>query len=818
MKPQNRKGEVKITHKTFPTGVEPFSEKKTMEYGLRVGQAIQYEWFKRDGSRSCKYFDQRVEFHRRRLYANGMQSISKYKKNFAVNGDLSYLNLDWNIVPVIPKFRDLLINGMAQRDYSIKAQAVDPVSSENKMKYRENIEKDMATKDMLMTAKNRMGIDAFSMPPEQLPESDEEKELHMNLKYKPSIEISEELAIQSIFNENRFDDTTKFKMGMDAVDVGMVTAKHRFDHKDGIKLEYVDPADLIWSYTEDPFFQDVFYWGEFKNTNTSEVFKEFPELDKSQREEIQSIAGSWNDYYSLDSNYNNDNLDGKVGLLYFDYQTTRDRIYKKKKTKKGGSKVIERDDNFTVNGNDNPDFEKLTKTDIVWFEGVIVLGTNIILKWELCKNMVKEDSNLTGSQLATKSNYVACAPKLYKGYIDSLVSKMIPIADDVQISWMKLQQIKQRLVPDGQYLDVDGLSGINLGNGQSYTVTDALNMYFQTGTVIGRSSTVGGEFNHAKVPIQEIRHSSGQDKISSIWFSIQKSLDMIANITGINQAVDASNPDKDSLVGIQKMAAYNSNVATRHTLKAVMYVTKELARCASARLSDVLEYSELKDDFIRKIGQTAVTNLEEIAKLHLFDFAIDIELHPDEEERAKLEADITLEIQQGNLGVEDKYEILAIKNIKLASSYLAIKKKKVMKEKQEQKMAEIEAQKQANIESSNAAAQAQTQVKQMEGQIKNQIEQTKSNGKIMEIREQARVDRELMAAKFNYEMKLKGVEVQGQKEKEKEKEDRKDERTKIQAGQQSKLIEQRTQKGSAIEFESNNDSLDRFSLGSFKTI
>ena len=815
MKAFNNKGEIKITNKNFPKGTEPFSEKVTDEYGLKVGQAIQYEWFKRE-SNGCKFLDQRAEFHKRRLYANGMQNSSMYKDMFAVNGDLSYLNLDFSIVPVIPKFRNIVSNGISDRNYTVKATAIDPVSSENKMKYRQNMEDDMATKDMLMLAKEKMGVDAFSMPPEELPENDEEKELHMNLKYKPSIEISEELAIQSVFNENRYDSVVKVKVADDLVDLGIGATKHSFDHKEGIKTEYVNPDSLIWSYTEDPYFQDVYYWGEFKNVNTSEVFKEFPELTQDQREELQSIAGSWNDYYSFDASYNDDTLKGKLGLLYFNYKTTRDRVFKKKEKKKGGSKIIERKDDFKYNGDKNLDFKKVTKTDVVWFEGVIVLGTNIILNWEVCKNMVKKDSSFDGSNLATKSNYAVCAPRMYKGHIDSIVHKMIPIADDVQISWLKLQQVKQRIVPDGQYLDIDGLAGINLGNGKAYTVDDALNMYFQTGTVIGRSSTVGGEFNNAKVPIQEIRHSSGQEKISSLWSSIQQSLDMIATITGINQAIDASNPDSDSLVGIQKMAAYNSNVATRHILKASMYITTELARCVTTRISDVLQYSEMKEAFTQKIGRTAVTNLDEIKKLHLYDFGIDIELTPDEEERAKLEADISLEIQQGNLGVEDKYEILSIDNLKFAASFLAVKKKKRMKELQEQKMQEIEAQKQANIESSNAAAQAKMQTVQMEGEIKSNLVDKENQGKIALLQEEAKLKEYLMGVEFKMNMQLKGVETEGKKSVEKDKEDRKDERTKIQASQQSKMIEQRNNNSNPISFESSNDSLDSFDLSSFE--
>jgi len=811
MKGFSKPVEISIKYKGFPNQNDTFETQKLLDYGLQVGEAIQYEWFKKQGQ-SCKYFDNRSEFHKRRLYANGIQPLGKYKEFMAINGDMSYLNLDWNIIPVIPKFCDIVSNGLSNRDYSIKAFSIDPVSTDNRIKYRQMVEKDMRTKDILLAAKEHLGIDAFSVPQDKLPESPQELELHMQLDYKPSIEISQELAIEAVRQENDYKDTIETRIVRDLVEIGIGAVKHRYIPTDGIKLEYVDPANLIWSYTEDPYFRDCFYYGEYKNVNMSEVYKEFPNMNPEERERIESIGSSWNSYYGISSNTEtNDTLDGKIGLLYFNYKTSREKVWKKKKSNQGGLKVIPKDIDFVYKGEGNTDFEKLTKIEEVWFEGILVLGTSVLLKWEVSKNMVKEKSNLN----KVLPNYVVCSPKLYKGNIDSLVSKMIPFADDIQMSWLKLQQVKQRVVPDGQYLDVDGLVDINLGNGQAYTVDDALNMYFQTGTVIGRSSTVGGEFNHAKVPITEIRHSSGQEKISSLWNSIQISLDMIATVTGINQAVDGSNPDKYALVGLQKMAAYSSNVATRHLLTAMLFISKELSKSISNRMSDVLQFSETKQDLINKIGRTSVANLDEIKKMYLYDFDIFLELTPDEEERAKLEADISFEIQQGNLGVEDKYVILNIKNNKLAGSFLTIRKGRRMKEKQEIEMQKIDAQTQGNIQSSQASAESKAQLLQMESQVKLQVEQQRMQGEMAKMEREAELKMILMAKEFEYQMSLKGVEVESINKRDTEKEDRKDKRTELQAEQQSKMIEQRKNNTGAITFESSNDGLGSFDFGEF---
>ena len=803
---------VSITYRSFPQQNVPFEVQSSTDYGLQVGEAISYEWFSRN-ARSCKYFEQRDEFHKRRMYANGIQSLAKYKEKFAVNGDMSYLNLDWNIVPVIPKYVDILANGMAQREFQVKAIAVDPTSIKERADKKRALERDMVGKDMAIDIKNKLGIDVTSVPIDKIPGSKEELDIQMELEYKPPIEMAEEIAVESIFKLNDYDKTVRRRVEKDLIELGVGFGRHRFTPSDGIKIEYVDPANMIWSYTEDPYFQDCFYFGEYKNVNLSEVYKEFPNLSNEEKQRLQSISNSWNNYYELNyDSQNTDVLDGKIGLLYFNYKTSREKVWKKKKNSKGGLKVIPKSNDFVYKGAGDTDFEKLTKVEEVWFEGILVLGTSILLQWEVVKNMVKENSNLN----KVLPNYIGVAPKMYKGSIDSTVNRMIPFADDIQMSWLKLQQIKQRVVPDGQYIDVDGLVGIKLGNGNKYTIEDALNMYFQTGSVIGRSQNVGGEFNNAKVPIQEIRHSSGQDKISSLWNSIQISMDMIASVTGINQAIDASNPDKNSLVGIQKMAAYSSNVATRHVLEGSMFITRELAKCVAIRVSDILQFSELKNDLINKISANNVDVLRTIEKSYLHDFSINLELVPDDEERAKLEADISLEIQQGNLGVEDKYAILGIRNMRLASKYLTVRKDKKMKERQEAEMQKMQAQTQSNIQSAQAASESKAQLVQLEGQSKAMVEQARVQAEIEKMKMEAELKMQLMEREFQYQMQLKGIEVEGMKSKEALKEDRKDERTKLQATQQSKLIEQRTKDTPSINFESNEDSLDGFALSAFE--
>lgn len=504
---------IKITPANFPNQFASDKEKESYEYGLQIGQSISYEWFKKD-TQGCKFYDQRANFHKLRLYARGEQSVGKYKNELSVDGDLSHLNLDWTPVPIIPKFVDIVVNGMFDRMFKVKAYSQDAMSSDKRSKFQRAIEDDMAAKDVLLVAKEKLGIDAFDTPPDELPENKEELSLFMQLNYKPAIEIAEEEAINTILDDNRYYDIRK-QVDYDITTLGVGMVKHMFLPGDGVRIEYVDPANMVYSYTEDPHFRDCFYWGELKTVHTTELVKIDTSLTNDQLAEISKYSQSWDQYYNSAQVYDNSIFSRDTAtLLYFNYKTTKRIVYKKKKLEGGNERMIEKEDTFNPPQEmmDEGNFEKIEKVVDVWYDGIMVAGTNIMLKWELSKNMVRPKS---ASQHALP-NYVAAAPRMYKGNIESLVKRMIPFADLIQIIHLKLQQVIAKVVPDGVFIDADGINEVDLGTGAAYNPEDALRLYFQTGSVIGRSYTGDGEFNNARVPIQELNSNSGQAKIASL--------------------------------------------------------------------------------------------------------------------------------------------------------------------------------------------------------------------------------------------------------------------------------------------------------------
>ncbi len=790
------------TNNYFPSQVVGDAEKLSYDYGLKVAKAIEHEWFNKDQGIN-RYHKHYNDFHRLRLYAEGNQSIQKYKDELSINGDLSYLNLDWTPVPIIPKFVDIVVNGMSDRSYDVKAYSQDPYGIEKRTKYMQSIIDDMNTREVNDFVQQQFDVNLYENDPNMLPESQEELELHMQLSYKQAVEIAEEQAINVLMDGNKYD-LTKKRFYRDLTVLGIGAVKTGFNTSEGATIEYVDPADLVYSYTESPYFDDIYYVGEVKTIPINELAKQFPHLTQTDLEEIISSRSLYtNNSYKNASSY--DEFDSnKVQVLYFNYKTYMNEVYKLKETASGADKAIEKDDSFNPPEDMEGGFTKLHRAIEVLYEGAMVLGTNKLLKWEMAKNMMRPKSDFN----KVKMNYSIVAPRMYKGNIDSLVKRITGFADMIQLTHLKLQQVMSRMIPDGVYLDADGLAEIDLGNGTNYNPQEALNMFFQTGSVIGRSFTQDGDINPGKVPIQEITSGSGGNKIQALIGNYNYYLQMIRDVTGLNEARDGSMPDDRALVGIQKIAAANSNVATRHILDSGLFLTAEVAEQLSLRISDIIEYSPTKDAFIQSIGVHNVATLEEMSDLYLYDFGIFIELMPDEEEQAKLENNIQMSLQQQTIDLEDAIDIREINNIKLANQVLKIRRKKKMEQDQQAKQQNMQAQAQANAQQQQAAAQMEVQKQQALSQSQAQLEQLKAQLEMQKMQQEIQAKQQLMALEFEFNTRLKGMETENLKTREKEKEDRKDERTRIQASQQSEMIEQRKGNQPAKKFESaGNDIL-----------
>ena len=784
------------TNSPFPSQVVSDAEKSSWEYGEQVARAIEYEWFSQGRTNGNRYLTTWNNYNRLRLYARGEQPVQKYKDELSINGDLSYLNLDWKPVPIISKFVDILANGISAKDYDINAYAQDPESLNKRTSYARMLAADIFAKETMKQIAEQLGSDLSktSINQEELPTTKEELELHMQLSYKQAIEIAEEEAINQILDQNRFD-LIKRRMNYDLVTCGIAASKTNFNLANGVTVDYVDPAYMIYSYTEDPNFEDIYYVGEVKAVTIPELKKQFPNISNEELEKIQQQKGNRNYLYgngAFDEN--------SIQVLYFEYKTYSDQVFKIKETPYGLKKALEKPDTFNPPLNDN--FERVGRTIEVLYKGVKVLGTNTMLQWEMAENMTRPFADTTKVEM----NYAICAPRMYKGRIDSIVSRITGFADMIQLTHLKLQQVIARIVPDGVFLDMDGLAEVDLGNGTNYNPAEALNMYFQTGSVVGRSLTQDGELNRGKIPVQELATNSGQAKIQSLIQTYNYYLQMIRDVTGLNEARDGSLPDRDTLVGLQKIAAQQSNIATKHINNASLWLTLRICENIAKKLGDLLDYPLTANALKESISTFDAETLKEIDNLSLHDFGIFLDLEPDEEEKAQLEQNIQVALSSGGIDLEDVIDIRQIRNLKLANQLLKQKRKHKQQRDQQIQERQIQLTAQSNAEVAEKAAEAELNKQQALAEKELQIEQGKSQFEIQRMQTEAEIKRQLMAEEFNYQMQLEQMKMGVERTKEKEIEDRKDKRIKIQGTQQSKMIDQRQNDLLPIDFE--NKSLD----------
>lgn len=780
----------------FPDQVVSDEEKQSLDYGRQVGWAIEGDWF--SGTRSGvenRFNTMYNDFRMRRLYARAEQPVQKYKDELAINGDLSYLNLDWKPVPIIPKFVDIVVNGMTDKDYDIKASSQDPASRRKKSEYMAALERDVMIKRYLDELKATLGLDLYNHPePEELPQNQEEFDLHMQLSYKQATEIAAEETINNALEFNKYK-LTKKRLLEDLVVCGIGAVKTNWNKAEGVVVDYVDPSRLVYSYTEDPNFQDIWYVGEVKALTLADIKRQFPHIPNEELEKLQKYQGNQNWLY----NWNGRRDGNAIYVLYYEYKTYSDQVFKIKRTTTGLEKALEKPDTFSPPENDN--FDRVSRSIEVLYSGVKVLGYDTMLEWKQATNMTRPKSNL----VKVNMNYNICAPKLYMGRIESLVSRMMGFADMIQLTHLKIQQVISKLIPDGVYLDVDGLAEVDLGNGTKYNPQEALNMYFQTGSILGRSMTTEGDQNMGKVPIQELASNSGQSKVMSLIQTYQYYLQMIRDVTGLNESVDASTPHSDSLVGLQKLAAQNSNTATRHILNGSLYLTQKTCENIILRISDSIDYALTNEALKNSISVYNVGQLEDFWNLNLHDFGIYLNLEPDEVQKERLEANIQMALQQGSINLEDAIDVREIKNIKLANQMLKLKRKKAAEAAQAANIANIEAQGAANAQASEAAAMAEVQKKQATADIELKLEQARSQFDIQKLERENQMIKERMQMEFEFNMQLGLQKVQKEQEREKLIEERKDKRARIIGTQQSSMIDQKKNDLMPIDFETQQE-------------
>ena len=785
----------------FPDPLAETAIKEGKEYGLKYAKAIESQWGSLNSNDSL-FSRRNSTFEKSRNYANGTQDTSIYKQLLHTldpnNNDGSLLNIDYTPVPVLPKFVRVVVNKILSRDPYPNLEAIDPLSSSEKNDKKRRIEMQVEAREQLLALKQQTGL-VLDIDPEQLPETLEEAEIFMGTNTKTDAEIAAQIGTSMTLSWNNFNDGVYRRCVNDLAALGMAVVKRRNDPNSGIVTEYVDPARFVHSYTEDPNFDDIVYAGSIKRISLNELRRlangEFDEETmKKIATKVKNKAG--NDPSAIDKYKYDDKLkknvygydEYMVDIMDFEFISV-DKIYFEEKENRYGNK------NFFYKGFEYEErpgsvYERvphMMTISTVYGGSYVMDCDNYMFGYGRVKNIPKNVHDITKARMSysvVATNFMNMMPK-------SMVDSCIGFADMLQLTHLKIQQAIAKAKPDGLIIDIEGLENVQLGKGGELQPLELHDIYEQTGVFYYRSKNPEGGFQNP--PIREIVNSIRN--INELIGIYNHYLRMIRDVTGINEVMDASTPKGDALVGVREQAIAASNNATYDITNASMILFKkvceDIVKCIQILPQDCVLYRIYEN----AIGKTNMGVLSSFSSLPMYNLGVQVVKDMEDQEKAYLEQNIQMSLQQKELDIEDAIAIRNMKDVNQAERLLVARRKKRMKRMQEQAMQNSQMQAQIQQQSAQATSQAKMQEMQAQAQIEAQKMQL-----------QAQLEMQMEEMRHGYRMQVEMLKAQamlGFKTDEKDfkeklevfKEDRKDMRVTKQANEQARLIEQRKQAG-----------------------
>jgi len=792
----------------FPDPLKSTEIKESQEYGIQYAKAIESQWGKTTDDSSLIGKRNRV-FEKDRDYATGVQDTSIYKQllnSLQPNkGDGSLLNMDYTPVPILPKFVRVVVNKILSVNPYPNLEAVDPLSSSEKNERKKKILMQVEAKRKLKELKDKTGI-VLDLDPDEIPDSSEEAEILFDTNIKTDGEISAQVGTELTLTWNNFTDNTFRRCVNDLTTVGMSVVKRSNDPNEGIKTSYVDPSMFIHSYTEDPNFDDLIYAGHIKRISIQELKRiSLGELTEEDFEKIaeKSKGRNGNDSSKYNKKQYNDSLgrmsfgydDYMVEVLDFEFMSVDCIHFEEKENRHGNTGFYFK--GFEYKEPKNSVFERTPhKLEIATvYSGSYVLGCEYLFNYGRAKNTPKNIHDISKAKLS----YSVTATNIRNMMPKSMVDSCIGFADMLQLTHLKIQQAIAKAKPDGLIIDIEGLENVQLGKGGELQPLDLHDIYEQTGVFYYRSKNPEGGFQNP--PVREIGNSIRN--INELVGLYNHYLRLIRDTTGINEAMDASTPKGDALVGVQQQAIAAGNNAIYDITNASMILYKKVCEDIVKCIQIIPTESVLYNIYKNAIGDSNMEALSSFKDLPMYNFGVVVVKDMEDKDKAYLEQNIQMALQQKEIDLEDAISVRSLKDINQAERLLVVRRKKRMAMMQEMAMknseqqAQMQAQiaqqsQQAKISEMQAAAQLESQKIQMEAEIEMRLEKMKHEFK-----------KEIEMIKAQATLGFKEDDKEFKEKIEVLKESKKDERLDQQTSDQSKLISQRQGKREELPESSN---------------
>lgn len=781
---------------TFPDDFASNAEKSSLEYGRKIGEAIDVQWF--NGQLS----NRRIWIDEMRSYSRGEQETYQYKKTIEgekknrenSNTSVRTHKIDYVTLKILPSFKDIVINPIDEELFKPRAEAIDISAVNEKKDHFKRLENQFYTKDFADIISEGVGV---NLNPVNAPKN--EKDLNKKkIEYKPRIEIAEELAIENVLKLENFE-AVKDKINEDLFDLGFGVGRHYTDYNEGIKIKYVDPYNYIHNTFETDDGRDIRYHGIVEKDTISGLIKLVGGISKENKDALKN--GAVGVYEGTDAYIDEEDGSRMIEYINFSYLVGEEKIYKKLRKNKSTKLVDRSKDGYNPT---NPN-KKFTIPYQVWYEGVYVPSVKIILQWRKIPNQVEKEVN------KPVSPFVIYAPKVKrlseKGHVrfDSLVNRAKPIIDDIHRDWFKFQQLKMELRPNTTEIDVDAINDIAL-NGQKIAPQDILDLFF------GRSLLLKRSLNDDNEPLpRAIQENAGGINNTALDFLSREfaaNLNRLRQLLGINEIRDgAAKPNSKTAVTVQKLLLASSNNQTSHIVRASFQISLKFAENISYRLYDVLTTPALKNRYLSIIGSNNVELLDEIKELPMHKFGIYFDFKPDNEERLAFENSLLNAYNKEEIDVAQYNIARQIRNAKSAIKYLEIIIEENAQIEQEQKLQNIEAQARANAQQSVLTEQTKQQTITVQWEVKKQEMLLQSQIDERASKQEALTDDLLAQRQHERDVELELIKSGTKKEIEAGKEKARKDRIDQTSTNTSKIVDQKKNNKQPINFENKLDGI-----------
>ena len=800
------------TGKGFPNPLAPAEEKASDGYGCKYAKAIENQWGSVDDGNSL--FKRRYDtFKKNRKYANGTQDTVIYKKlltSLDPNGnDGTLLNVYFTPVPILPKFSRIVVNNVLARSPYPNVEAIDPLSSSYKDIEKKKMEAEVLAREELKKLKEKTGM-TVSRDPDDIPETLEEAEIFMGTSIKTDAEIAAQLGANMTLQWNEFNDTTFRRCVEDLTVLGMAVVKRDNDPNYGITTSYVDPIDFVHSHTEDPNFSDVVYAGHVKKISIQELKRlAGDQLTEQQYEKIaKKVMGRHGNNSSSYNRRHYDEINGRtnygydeyvVEVLDFEFLSVDTMYFEEKTSRFGNTGFYNKGFSYKERANSLTERVSVPMNITTVYGGSYVLGCGYLFNYGLKKDVPRNQHELSRARLS----YSISATNLQDMMPKSLIGGCLGFADMLQLTHLKIQQAIAKAKPDGLIIDIEGLENVQLGKGGELQPLDLHDIYEQTGVFYYRSKNPEGGFQNP--PIREIGNSIRN--INELIGLYNHYLRLIRDSTGINEVMDASSPNSEALVGVREQAIKASNNATYDITNSAMLLFKRVCDDIVRCLQIVPKGSKVFESYSHAIGESNMKVLSSFSDLSMFNFGVKVVKEMDERDKVQLEQMVQISLGQKEIDLEDAMAIRDLKDIDQAERLLMLrrKKRKMMMMQEQQMMQQQQAQ--LAQQQQQAKAQMEAQKAQMEAQIEMQKIQAKAQAEIMVAQATHELRKEIETIKIQASLGFKTDDQEFREKLEVLKEDRKDDRVKKQAVQQSKLMSQRKDQRGELDEEQGSEQI-----------